>query len=142
MTRLCVAFLIAGALTACSSTELQLPTCDIPEPMPEIAELLSVPQMPQEVRSDAETATFDLEGVLQLERVRQAALANKDIGDRNTAALAARNEEVNALIECARYQKVWMEGREDMLEQERKAHFIDNTWHRGVIALGLIAVAL
>jgi len=107
--------------------------------MVELGELLSVPEMPSAVSQTETTATFDLEGLLQLERLRVASEANKTVGDNNTAALAARNEEVNHLIECARYQKIWMEVREDMLEQERSDHFIDNLWHRGVIALGVIA---
>lgn len=138
-----VAFLILGAsLTACSSTPLELPSCEVPEPLGKIAELQSVPEMPREVDSNEAGATFDLDGLLQLERLRRASLANKEVGDLNAAALQARNAEVNALIECVRYQNVWMEVREDMLEQERNAHQIDNLWHRGVIALGLIAVAL
>jgi hypothetical protein len=107
-----------------------------------IAQLQSVPEMPVEVSRTEDTATFDFEGMLQFERLRKASLGNKMVGDLNAAALQARNDEVNALIECVRHQNVWMEVREDMLEQERNAHQIDNLWHRGVIALGLIAVAL
>lgn len=137
------AFLILGAsLTACSSTPIELPSCEVPAPLDMIAELQSVPEMPVEVSRTESTATFDFEGMLQFERLRKASLGNKMVGDLNAAALQARNEEVNALIECVRYQNVWMEVREDMLEQERNAHQIDNLWHRGVIALGLIAVAL
>lgn len=141
--KLCAICLILGAsLTACSSTPLELPTCDIPAPLGEVAALLSLPEMPLEVSSTDETATFDLAGIAQLTKLRQASLANKRVGDLNSAALAARNEELNAFIECARYSKMWMELREDMLEQERQAHQIDNLWHRAVIVLGALAVAL
>jgi ribonucleotide reductase alpha subunit len=98
--------------------------------------------MPSAVRSDDETATFDLEGLLQFQRLRAASLANKEVGDLNAAALQARNDEVNALIECVRHQNVWMEVREEMLQQERQAHQIDNLWHRALIALGVAAALL
>lgn len=110
--------------------------------MAKVAQLQSVPEMPVEVSRSVEGATFDLEGLLQFQRLREASASNKTVGDLNSAALQARNEEVNALIECVRHQNVWMEVREDMLEQERRDHAIDNLWHRGVIVLGAIAVAL
>jgi hypothetical protein len=110
--------------------------------MTEIGQLQSVPEMPQEVSSTAQTAVFDLEGLLQLDRLRKASLANKTVGDLNAAALEARNAEINALIECVRHQNVWMEVREDMLDQERRDHWIDNLWHRGIIVLGVAAAVL
>ena len=138
-----VAFLILGvSLAACSTTPLELPSCEVPAPMADVAALQVVPEMPVETAMNEDGAFFDLEGLLQFQRLREASLSNKTVGDLNAAALQARNDEVNALIECVRYQNVWMEVREDMLEQERNAHQIDNLWHRGVIALGLIAVAL
>ena len=142
MKRLAVFWILGASLTACSTTPLELPSCEVPEALGQIAELQSVPEMPVEASRTESTATFDLEGLLQLDRLRKASESNKTVGDLNAAALQARNEEVNALIECVRYQNVWMEVREDMLEQEREAHKIDNLWHRGVIVLGLIAVAL
>lgn len=98
--------------------------------------------MPSAVGQTEDTATFDLEGLLQLDRIRKASLANKEVGDLNAAALQARNDEINALIECVRHQNVWMEVREEMLEQERRAHQIDNLWHRAVIVLGIGAAIL
>jgi hypothetical protein len=103
---------------------------------------VSVPEMPSAVSQTEDTATFDRDGVVALTQVMVAADTNKTIAEENALAIQARNEEVNALIECARYQLIWMEVREDMLEQERRDHQIDNLWHRGLIALGVIAVVL
>jgi len=133
---------IAGLLIGCGSTPVEVPTCTIPGPSPEIAYGLSVPQMPQEVSSTDATATFDLLGLLQLERVRQASLANAEIAQQNALALEARNEEVTSLIECSKYQKIWMEVREDMLKVEKHDHAVDVWWLRGLIGLGLVATAL
>ena len=137
------AFLILGAsLTACSTTPLTPPSCEVPAPLDMIAELQSVPEMPSAVSKTEDTATFDFDGLLQFERLRRASVGNNVVGDLNSAALQARNDEVNALIECVRHQNVWMEVREDMLEQERNAHQIDNLWHRGLIVLGVAAAIL
>jgi len=142
MKQLLACLMVGASLTGCSSTPIELPTCDIPAPLAEVAKLQAVPDMPTAVGSTDTTATFDLEGVLQLDRVHKASESNKKVGDLNAAALEARNEEVNAFIECARYSTMWMEIREDMLEQERQDHKIDNMWHRGLIVLGAIAVSL
>ncbi len=134
-------FLILGAsLTACSTTPLELPTCEIPAPMAEVGKAVSVPEMPSPVSATEEEATFDRAGVVALTQVWVAAGTNETVANENALAIESRNEEVNQLIECARYSKIWMEVREDMLEQERKDHQFDNYWHRGVIlalALGL-----
>ncbi len=127
--------LLFTSLASCTTTKLELPTCDIPEPLSEVQALLDVPAMPVEIERTETAATYDLQGVLQLDRVFKTAESNKVIGDLNTAALSARNEEVNAFIECARYSKMWMEVREDMLEQERRDHTIDNLFHRGILVL-------
>lgn len=135
--------LILGVLaTGCSSTPLELPACEILGPLAEVQMPLTLPELPSAVRSDDAMATFDLAGMQQLKRYRIASDANTAIAEKNALALKARNEEVNKLIECSRYSKIWMEVREDMLEQERREHFMDNLYHRGLIALGLIAAAV
>jgi len=137
-------FWILGAslLTACSSQPLELPTCDVPAPMAEVGMPVSVPEMPVEVSREDGNATFDRAGIVRLTQVRVAAEANKRIAEENALAIEDRNTEVNELIECTRYQNVWMEVREDMLEQERQAHTIDNYWHRAIIVLGVAAAVL
>ncbi len=132
----------ASLLTACSSTPLELPTCEIPAPMAEVGHPISVPEMPVAVASTEDTATFDRAGIVTITQVRVAAATNKKVAEENALAIEARNESVNQLIECSRYSKQWMEIREEELEQERHDHFIDNLWHRGVILLGIAAAVL
>jgi len=128
---------MVGGLIGCSSTPLELPTCTIPGPSPEVGFPISAPEMPAEVSATETTATFDLEGLLQLDRVYKASLTNQTVAEQNALALEARNTEVTELIECARYSTIWMEVREDMLEQERRGRSQDNWWYRGLIAVGL-----
>ena len=140
--RLCAICLIAGALIGCSSTPLELPTCEIPKAPAEAQHPLSLPELPVEVSSTETTATFDIAGMMQLKRYRIASETNERVSNLNAKALEARNESINALIECTKYQKVWAEVREEMLQQERFNHSMDNYWHRAIIVLGALAVAL
>ena len=144
MTNRWLIFWILGAslLTACSSAPLELPACDIPAPMVEVGHAVSVPEMPVETSRTDTSATFDRAGIVRLTQVRVAAETNKRVAEENALAIEARNDEVNALIECSRYQKVWMEVREEMLKAERFDHTMDNYWHRAIILLGALAVAL
>jgi hypothetical protein len=138
MVRLWLVCLTLGSLTACSSTPLQLPTCEIPGPSPEVQSPLVLPDRPAPVGFTDDTVTFDIEGMESLTRYRIASDTNATIAEQNALALRARNEEVEALIECSRYSRMWMEIREDMLDAERRDHQIDNFFHRGLIALGVL----
>lgn len=110
--------------------------------MAEVGHPLSVPEMPVPISSTEEATVFDHAGIVTLTQVRVAAAANEKVAEENALALAARNEEVNALIECARYQNVWIQVHAEDLKDKKREHFIDNLLHRGVIALGIVAVAL
>ena len=135
-------FWILFALAACSSLPREYPTCDIPGPAPEVGYALSVPEFPVEVGSTEVSATYDIAGLLQLRRVQEAGAFNAKIARENALALEARNEEVQALIECSRFQNVWIELQDEALKQEKADHFIDNLWHRGAIVLIGVAVVL
>lgn len=140
--KVCAIFLILGALTACSSTPQQVPNCDIPPPMEEVGHLLALPELIDPISATETTATFNKAGLKQLKLYNIASTTNKKVGDENTLALEARNEEVNALIECARWQNVWMEVHAEDLKEEKLAHFLDNVKHQVVILVGVIAVLL
>ncbi len=135
-------WILGASLAACSTTPREYPTCEIPGPAPDVGHALTAPDMPVETSSDQQGATYDREGLLQLARVWQAGLANATIAEENAQALEARNAEVSALIECTRFQNVWIELQGEDLRDEQRAHVVDNLWHRGIIFLGVLAVAL
>ena len=132
----------ASLLTACSSAPPELPTCEIPAPMAEVGRPLRVPEMPSPVSSSEDSTSFDRAGIVILTQVRVAAATNEKVAEENALAIESRNEEVNQLIECARYSNIWMQQREEMLETERRDHFIDNLWHRGLIVVVAVGMAL
>ena len=107
--------------------------------MAEVGQPLSVPEMPAPVSSTEEQTVFDHDGIVRLTQVRTAAAYNEKIAAENATALAARNDEVNELIECARYMGVWIQVHAEDLKDEKRAHFISNLWHQSLIALGVIA---
>jgi len=106
--------------------------------MEEVGVAISVPEMPVATSMTSDSATFDRAGVVTLTQVRIAAETNATVANENAAALEARNAEVNALIECARWQNVWIDVHAEDLNDEKREHFIDNWLHRGVIALMLV----
>ena len=110
--------------------------------MAEVGHAISVPDSPSEVAETSVGAVFDLDGMLQLERIRQAGLSNKTIAEENALALEKRNAEVNALIECARYQNVWIQMHAEDLKDEKREHLIDNLKHFGLIVVGVAAEVL
>ena len=125
--------------TACSTTPPITPNCDIPAPMKEVGQAVSVPEMPVATSMTSDSATFDRAGVVTLTQVRIAAETNATVANENAAALEARNAEVNALIECARWQNVWIDVHAEDLNDEKREHFIDNARNAGFIG-GLILV--
>jgi len=122
----------------CSTTPEKYPDCDIPAPMAEVGHPVSVPEMPIPVSSEEEATIFDHDGIVTLTLIRVAAATNEKVGEENALALALRNEEVNILIECARYQNVWIQLHEDDLADEKRSHFIDNLKHQAVIVGGVV----
>ena len=125
--------------TACSTTPPITPNCDIPAPMAEVGQAVGVPEMPVEVSRTEELTTFDRDGIAVLTQLRVSAAFNHKIANENALALEARNAEVTALIECARYQNVWIQVHAEDLKDEQREHWLDNLLHRGLIVLGLAA---
>ncbi len=110
--------------------------------MAEVGFPVEVPEMPVEVSRQGGMATFDRAGIVRLTQLRLAAETNKTVAVENALAIESRNVEVNELIECARYMGVWIDVHAEDLNDEKRDHFIDNLWHRGVIVLGVLAAVL
>ncbi len=142
--RLIFSILGASLLMGCSTAPTEYPDCKIPAPMVEVGHPVSVPEMPIETRrimdgDDVIGVEFDVPGIEGLTRVRIAAVTNEKVAEENALAIEARNAEVNALIECARYMGVWIQVHAEDLNDEKRAHFISNLWYQSLIALGVIA---
>lgn len=67
---------------------------------------------------------------------------NYESAQANASALRKSDASYDALIEAGKLQNQLLTIRQEMLEQERKARFIDSIFYRAVIAIGLVGVAL
>ena len=139
--RICVLFSIL-IVASCAGEPIQIPSCVIDAAPVETTQPLRLPELPAVVSATDTTATFGLEGMKQLKRYRIASETNTAIASDNASALQARNQSVNALIDCGKWNERFAEIREEQLRQERRDRFIDSLWYRGIIIIGGITVAL
>ena len=101
-----------------------------------------LPDMPVPVRFNDTEAVFDLNGMRSLERLRIASETNFLVAKSNALALDAQSRAYNSLIDAGKLQRQVAEIRAELLAIERRDHFIDVWFHRGIIVLGAMAVAL
>lgn len=98
--------------------------------------------MPSPVSGDDDTVSFDRDGFAALVAYTIAAGGNYEVAVANADALEAQSGAYNELIECSRLAHQFGQVREEQLAQERRDHFIDNWFHRGLIALGILVAVL
>lgn len=134
--------LAIGILAGCASSPPELPDWDIPRATEVAQEPLTLPERPQAVATATGAAEFTVQGMQQLQRYVVASEANYLIAQANAEALEAQSKAFNALIDAGELQRRVAEIRAELLDIERRDHFIDNLWHRGLIALGILVVAL
>lgn len=129
---------LLGSLSGCASSPVELPTCEVERTSVEIQAPARLPEIPSPVRSDDDTVTFDREGFEALVRYTIVAGGNYEVSQANTEALEAQSEAYNELADCAEIVHQFGQVREEQLARERRDHFIDNWFHRGLIALGIL----
>jgi len=134
--------LVIGLLSGCASTPVELPSWDIPEAGERAQFPLDQPDRPRAATSTDTTITFDEIGIRALEVHHKTATTNYDIAKGNASALEAQSRAYNSLIEAGKTQRQVAEIRQELLEIERRDHFVDNWFHRGLIALGILVAVL
>jgi len=136
---------IALIATACAANQpVQLPEWDIeplvigeavnPTPLPELCELQKA--------ASGELIGWDAECAQSFLAYEIVAEANTDKAYNNTAALLKTEAATNHLIDAAKMQREIAIIRQDLLEEERTEHWLDNLFHRIIIALGVIGAIL
>jgi len=118
------------------------------------AERLQLPDFEEAARSDEQvTDPVDLPDLCQVPWTTTKCWGRLDvfedvsIGNTETAQLnadIARDSDAayDYILSSAKRQQQIAQIREDMLQAERQAHFVNNLWHRGVIVLIGIGIAL
>lgn len=131
------------SLSGCASqSPVDIPDWDLTPATVEIQQQLRLPEIPSPASATEDSVTFTKEQFAAIVNYTIVAGGNKDIADQNTAALEGLSRAYNHLIEAGKMQHQFTQIREEQLARERRAHEMDNWFYRGVIALGLIAVAL
>jgi len=134
--------LAIGLLSGCASTLVELPSWDIPQATEQAQHPLPVADRPKAASSTETTITFDEAGIRALEAGHKTSETNYNIAEANATALEAQSRAYNSLIEAGKMQNEVARIRQELLDTERRDHFFDNWFYRGIIVLGLIAVAL
>jgi hypothetical protein len=131
------------SLSGCASQNpVDLPDWDLTPATVEIQQPLRLPEFPSPERQPDDTLTFTPAQFAVLLDYMTVAGGNYEIAAENAAALEALSRSYNHLIEAGKLQMQFTQVRDEQLTRERRAHEQDNWFYRGVIALGLIAVAL
>ena len=132
-----ICFLL-GSLSGCASSPVDLPTCEVEPSTTEIQTPLRLPEMPSPERGAEGTFIFTGEQFAVLLDYATISGGNYDIASENAAALEKQSEAYNELSACAASAHQFGQVREEQLARERRDHFIDNWFHRGLIALGIL----
>jgi hypothetical protein len=82
--------------------------------------------------------TFTKDGFQSLLEYSVIAGGNYEIALANAEAAEALSGAYNYLIEAGKLQHQFAQVRDEQLQRERRDHFIDNWFHRGLIALGIL----
>lgn len=131
--------LIVLILAGCASQPIELPNWELAErekipataPLP-LPDLCSIPS----------SGEWPIECWKALDAYDIAANANYEIAQANANALSASDDAYDSLLTAARTQAEVARIRQEMLDRERQAHTLDNWWHRTIIVLIAIGVAL
>ena len=136
-------WLLTISLAGCANSPVELPSWDqLDYADGEVQMPLSLPDRPQIATSDDLSATYNLDQFAVLVDYMDVAEANESIATDNADALKSMEQAYNHLIDAGKMQREVAVLRQQLLDEERNAHLIDNLWHRGIIVLGLIVVAL
>ena len=129
---------LLGSLSGCVSSPVEIPEWDLTPATVEAQQPLSRPELPSPESSTQDTVTFSRDSLKTLLDIVDIADGNYAIAVENAAALEDQARAYNQLIEVGELQQQFMQIREEQLERERRDHFVDNWFHRGLIALGIL----
>jgi hypothetical protein len=98
--------------------------------------------LPELCDIDGATGAWSLECWQAFVRYVEIAETNTEVAALMAEALRKSDAAYDYLIAAGKLEQQLAQIRQDLLEDERRAHRMDNWFYRGIIALGLIGVAL
>ena len=127
-------FLIGG----CASSPVEIPEWTLTKATVEVQQPLRRPELPSPVSSTEDTVTFSRDSFRVLLDFVDIADGNFAIAEENAGAAEAQARAYNQLIEVGTLMRSFAQIREEQLARERRDHFIDNLFLKGLIALGVL----
>lgn len=88
--------------------------------------------------STEDTVTFSKDSFAVIVDYMTVSGGNYVIAQENAAALDAMGQAYNQLIDVGKLQRSFTEIVQEQLEREKRDHFMDNWFYRGVIVLGVM----
>ena len=136
--RRCLKFLIVGVLVSACATPTPNPWADLQVPRETAAEPVDLPIWPVPTETTADTATYTIEQIRQLDAYHEASVANYAIAEHHASALNARYDREAALIEAGKAQHALTELQKQIAEEERRRA----AWEKiGLVVIAALAIA-
>ncbi len=127
------------SLSGCASSPVEIPEWDLTPVTEEAQQPLRLPEFPSPASTTDDTVTFTKEDFATVVDYMTVSGGNFTIAQENAAAVDAMGQAYNQLIDVGKLQRSFTQIVQEQLERETRNHFIDNWFHRGLIALGIVA---
>jgi len=129
-------------LVGCATNTSPNPWDDLQVSADPAQRAVTLPEWPAPVSFTSDTVTFDLDGAKSLERFQIVAEGNTDIAEANADEIDALNRAAAALIEAGQRQRALTELQREILEDERRRHFIEKVGYWFGFAVIIAAASL
>ena len=127
------------SLSGCASSPVEIPEWDLTPVTEEAQQPLRLPEFPAPASRTEEAVTFTLEQFGVIVDYMTVSGGNYTIAQENAAAIDTLGQAYNQLIDVGKLQRSFTQIVQEQLEREKRDHFMDNWFHRGLIALGVLA---
>ena len=133
--------LLMVLISGCATERYQIPDWDMAE-RDQTQEAVDPDALPELCEIDGQSGAWSLECWQVFVRYVEIAETNTEVAALMASALRQSDQAYDYLLGAGRLEQQLAQIRQDLLEDERRAHKMDNWFYRGIIALGLIGAAL
>ena len=131
------------SLQGCASAPVEIPAWDLSSVTEEAQAPLTLPEFPSPAFTTEDTVTFTKADFGVVVDYMDVSIGNFTIAQENYEDSVAMGLAYNQLIDVGKLQRSFTQIIQQQLEREKRDHFYDNWFHRGVIAvLGILVVTL
>ena len=130
------------SLSGCVSSLVEIPEWELTPVESTAQQPLRLPEFPSPESTTEGVVVFTKDQFAVIVDYMTVSGGNYTIAQENAAAVDAMGQAYNQLIEVGKLQRSFTQIRQEQLEREKRDHFIDNWFHRGVIVLIGVGVVL